>query len=96
MVSVDHLATTDPLGQNGLFAVFSNQTYCPVQVPSMKCERSPQSWPTGVQRFVQFKNTTLRLGVDRKVYDSHGDLWPELSEAEVLDMAVIPKYDVFN
>lgn len=82
------LATTDALGRSGLFALFNDQTYCPVQIPRIKCEREPAAWPADAKQFVKFSGQLLRLGFDGHVYDSKGDLWPALEGLEVLEMTV--------
>jgi len=96
LANVARLATTDPLGRTGLFAVFYNSTYCTVKMPALKCDGAAASWPADAKRFVRFQNATLRLGNDGVIYDAKGGPWAELSGTEVLDFAVIPDYEVFN
>lgn len=93
---VDRLATHNPMGQPGLYAVFKNQTYCPIQVPHLRCDRTPMPWPSDAVKFTSFAGLTLRLGVDRTVYDSKGQPWAELGEAEALDLTLVPYFDVFD
>lgn len=93
---IDHLTTANPMGQAGLYAVFKNQTYCPIQVPNLRCDRAAMPWPDDSKRFVEFKNSPLRLGADHKVYDSKGQPWRDLSSTEVLDMTLVPHFEVFD
>lgn len=93
---LERLVTHNPLGQPGLFAVFKNQTYCPVQVPFLRCERGPLPWPADARKFVSFGGTTWKLGLDRTVYDSKGQPWTEFTEGEILDMALVPHFEIFE
>ncbi len=92
---VDHLATANPMGQPGLFAIFKDRTYCPIQVPNLRCDRTPMPWPAGARRFAQFNNVSLRLDENGVVYDSKNQPWGELNGVEVLDMTLVPHFDVF-
>jgi hypothetical protein len=93
---IAQLATTDNLGRSGLFALFNDQTYCPVQVPKLKCERAPMPWPVGAKQFVKFAGQVLRLDFDGHVYDSNGELWPALRGTEVFDLSVSRSLEVFD
>ncbi len=93
---IERLATHNPMGQPGLFAVFKNQTYCPIQVPFLRCDRAPMPWPADARKFVSFKGATLRLGFDQQVYDSKGQPWSELGEARVTDLTLVPHFEVFE
>ncbi len=88
------LVTINPLGQTGLFIVFDNDTYCPIRASDLTCDRSPSSWPTGSKRFVHYQNSLLRLDENGKVYDSQGRIWNDLANETVLDLIVIPNYEV--
>lgn len=96
LAGVERLATHNPMGQPGLFAVFKNQTYCPIQVPNLRCDRAPMPWPAGVKRFAQLNGSSLRLDENGTVFDSKGQPWSELSGVDVLDMTLVPHFDVFE
>ncbi len=93
---VERLVTHNPMGQPGLFAVFKNLTYCPIQVPFLRCDRTPMPWPADARKFVSFNGSTLKLGPDRMVYDSKGEVWDGLGEAEVLDLTLVPHFEIFQ
>jgi hypothetical protein len=93
---VSSLMTNDPSGRAGLFALFADATYCPIQAPSLQCAEAPIPWPAMAKKVVEYKNTVLKLGPDGKVYDSMGTPWSDLDGETVLDLVVIPEYSVFD
>ena len=84
------------MGQPGLYVIFTNQTYCPIQPPQLTCDRTPIAWPAGAKKFVGLAKTTLRLLDDGKVYDSQGQLYSELAHERVLDFTLTPHFSVFQ
>lgn len=96
LTGISHLADTDPLGHPGLFAVFADRTFCQIRLPGPQCERGPTPWPEDAKRFVRYRKTVLWLGTDGTVYDSKNEPWPDLEGEEILDMTVLPDYEVFE
>lgn len=94
--NINVLMTSDPAGRSGLFALFRDATYCPIQPPQLTCAEAPSAWPAGAKKVVDFRKFILKLGPDGKVYDSSGASWPELDGETVLDMVVVPEYSVFD
>lgn len=95
LTGLERFATTAPDGRTGLFGRFKDSTFCELSPATRQCADSPTPWPREAEKFVTYKNGLLRLGPDRKVYDSQGRLWAPLADDEVLDMATVPDYGVF-
>ncbi|MGE4131630.1 MAG: hypothetical protein AB7F86_08320 [Bdellovibrionales bacterium] len=96
MPGASRLMTTSPMGETGIFVLFDNQTYCPINKNNLRCEQAPKPWPELAHKFVRYQEMTLQLNEDGLVYDSQGETWPDLRDQEVLDMEVVPHYDVLD
>lgn len=91
----ERLVTTAPDGQEGIYALFSDSTYCSLSLSRLNCQGPRLPWPPQTERFVKYRDLVLRLDVSGRVYAGTEE-WNELSDVYVLDLVKIPHYDVFE
>ncbi len=90
------LKTTSPLGEQGLFALYSDQTYCRLDIQSLSCQSQRMAWPSDQKSFVVFKDQVLSLGHDGIVRVNGQEEWPYTQNRSILDLVKEPTYTVFE
>lgn len=93
---IKRLTTTGPLGDEGLFAIFDDGSYCAINFTKLECQGGKMEWPDNTRKFVQFRGGLLRLDDQGIVFNSDGERWTGLGDGDVLDFVKIPQYDVFE
>lgn len=96
MDHAERFVTVDPSGAEGIYMIFSDESYCALSTATLNCESARLAWPTGARSFTRFNGELLKLNRDGKVLDESDLPWPDLKDALVLDLVQIPQYDVFH
>lgn len=96
MEHAERFVTVDPSGSQGIYMVFTDDTYCALSTAKLACDGAHLAWPSDVRAFTNFNGELLRLNRDGKVLGESDLPWPNLKDALVLDLVKIPQYDVFH
>ncbi len=89
-------ATVSPEGDSGAFIVFSNSSYCALDVEYLKCLQPTQLWPKNARAFLFYQGSLLHLDQAGVIRFADGRLLPELGSLPALDAVQIPIYDAFR
>jgi hypothetical protein len=88
--------TRAPDGTAGIFAVFTDNQYCALELNDLVCKGKLQAWPAGVDAFVLSQGRLLKL-IGKQVLDAATDaVIDDFKGLQVDDLVEAPSYDVFE